>query len=68
MQKCFTFSNFIRLLRIIVAGDYGIPPTRVIGSGTTLDTARFRHLLGSYTNNDPRNIHACVVGEHRASG
>jgi L-lactate dehydrogenase len=47
-----------------IASEYGIATTRVIGSGTTLDTARFRHLLGSYTNIDPRNIHAYVVGEH----
>jgi L-lactate dehydrogenase len=42
----------------------GVPPTRVIGSGTTLDTARFRVLLGRHLGVDPRHIHGYVVGEH----
>lgn len=42
----------------------GFPAERVIGSGTTLDTARLRYLLGSYFAVDPRNIHAYVMGEH----
>lgn len=37
---------------------------RVIGSGTTLDTARLRYLLGDYFEIDPRNVHAYVIGEH----
>jgi L-lactate dehydrogenase len=39
-------------------------PCRVIGSGTTLDTARFRSLLGRHLNIDPQHIHSYVVGEH----
>lgn len=42
----------------------GFDSTRVIGSGTTLDTARLRYLLGSYFSIDPRNVHAYVIGEH----
>lgn len=42
----------------------GFPAERVIGTGTTLDTARLRYLLGSYFDVDPRNIHAYVMGEH----
>ena len=42
----------------------GFPPSRVIGSGTTLDTARLRFLLGDYFSIDPRNVHAYVIGEH----
>jgi L-lactate dehydrogenase len=42
----------------------GFPSKRVIGSGTVLDTARFRYLLGEYLGLDPRNVHAYVVGEH----
>ncbi len=38
--------------------------TKVIGSGTTLDTARLRYLLGDYFKIDPRNVHAYVIGEH----
>ena len=42
----------------------GFEPSRVIGSGTTLDTARLRSLLGDYFSIDPRNVHAYVIGEH----
>jgi L-lactate dehydrogenase len=42
----------------------GFPWQRVIGSGTVLDTARFRHLLGRHLNIDPRNVHAHIIGEH----
>ena len=42
----------------------GFNSNRVLGSGTTLDTARLRYLLGDYFTVDPRNIHAYVIGEH----
>ena len=42
----------------------GLDPRRVIGSGTALDTARLRYLLGDYFRVDPRNVHAYVIGEH----
>ncbi|MDE6036578.1 MAG: L-lactate dehydrogenase [Ruminococcus sp.] len=38
--------------------------SRVIGTGTSLDTARLRYLLGDYFTVDPKNIHAYVIGEH----
>ena len=41
-----------------------IPRHRVIGSGTTLDTARLRYEIGKYLNVDPRNVHGYIVGEH----
>jgi L-lactate dehydrogenase len=40
------------------------PIARVIGTGTMLDTARFRALLGSYYAVDPRSVHAYIIGEH----
>jgi L-lactate dehydrogenase len=46
------------------AGEHGVPHSRVIGSGTTLDTARFRVLLGRHLAVDPQHIHGYVVGEH----
>jgi L-lactate dehydrogenase len=46
------------------AAEFGVPPTRVIGSGTTLDTARFRTLLGRHFDVDSRHVHAYVLGEH----
>ena len=42
----------------------GFPENRVIGSGTILDTARLRYLLGEHLQVDPRNVHAYIIGEH----
>ncbi len=42
----------------------GLPARRVIGSGTILDTARFRHLLSKHFSVDPRSVHGYIVGEH----
>lgn len=42
----------------------GFNAAKVIGTGTTLDTARLRYLLGTYFEVDPRHIHAYVIGEH----
>ena len=47
-----------------LAARYDVPGTRVIGSGTTLDTARFRSLLGRHFGVDPQHVHGYVVGEH----
>lgn len=46
------------------AAQCGVPAGRVFGSGTTLDTARFRSLLGNHCGIDPQHIHAHVIGEH----
>jgi L-lactate dehydrogenase len=46
------------------AAEFGVPSSRVIGSGTTLDTARFRALLGRHFDVDPHHVHAYVLGEH----
>lgn len=42
----------------------GVPAGRVLGSGTTLDTARFRSLLGTHCGVDSHHVHAHVIGEH----
>jgi L-lactate dehydrogenase len=42
----------------------GLPPTRVLGSGTILDTARFRFLLSQHFGVDARSVHAYIIGEH----
>ncbi|HYA24388.1 MAG TPA: L-lactate dehydrogenase [Terriglobales bacterium] len=42
----------------------GYPPQRVIGSGTILDTARFRYLLSQQLGVDARSVHAYIIGEH----
>jgi L-lactate dehydrogenase len=46
------------------AAELGVPSQRVIGSGTTLDTARFRTLLGTHFGVDSHHVHGYVVGEH----
>ncbi|HVO69135.1 MAG TPA: L-lactate dehydrogenase [Aggregatilineaceae bacterium] len=47
-----------------IAAQYGVSSGRVIGSGTTLDTARFRSLIGERIGVDPHHVHGYVVGEH----
>jgi L-lactate dehydrogenase len=46
------------------AAQRGVPFSRVIGSGTMLDTARFRALVGRHFGVDPQHVHAYVIGEH----
>ena len=46
------------------SGVAGLPPGKVLGSGTTLDTARFRSLLGRRLGVDSQHVHAYVLGEH----
>lgn len=46
------------------AAECGVPAGRVLGSGTTLDTARFRSLIGAHCGVDPHHVHAYVIGEH----
>lgn len=57
-------TNPVDILTYAVWKYSGFPRNRVIGSGTILDTARFRFLLGNYFNIDPRNVHAYIIGEH----
>lgn len=47
-----------------LAAPAGVPATRVVGSGTVLDTARFRALLGEHLGVSPQSVHAYVLGEH----
>jgi L-lactate dehydrogenase len=51
-------------LAVRYAAECGVPSGRVLGSGTTLDTARFRSLLGDHCGVDSQHIHAHVIGEH----
>ena len=57
-------SNPVDLMTHFVARESGVPPARVIGSGTILDTARFRTLLGDWLGISPHSVHAHVLGEH----
>jgi L-lactate dehydrogenase len=57
-------TNPVDVLTWVLAEASGLPPERVIGTGTMLDTARLRQMLGAELRLDPRSIHAQVVGEH----
>ncbi|WP_282140560.1 L-lactate dehydrogenase [Cytobacillus oceanisediminis] len=57
-------TNPVDILTYAVWKFSGLPKERVIGSGTILDTARFRFLLGEYFKVDTRNVHAYIIGEH----
>jgi L-lactate dehydrogenase len=57
-------TNPVDILTAISAEFAGLPDGRVLGSGTILDTARFRYLLGEHYRVDPRSVHAYIVGEH----
>jgi L-lactate dehydrogenase len=57
-------SNPVDILTHVALKISGYPMNRVIGSGTILDTARFRFLLGRQCGVDSRNVHAYIIGEH----
>ena len=57
-------SNPVDLITEIVTDLSGLRPSRVVGSGTILDTARFRALLGEHLGIAPQSVHAYVLGEH----
>lgn len=57
-------TNPVDILTYVTWKLSGFPADRVIGSGTVLDTARFRYLLGKHAGIDPRNVHAYIIGEH----
>ncbi|MDR2191509.1 MAG: L-lactate dehydrogenase [Endomicrobium sp.] len=57
-------SNPVDILSYIVYKISGKPANEVIGSGTVLDSARFRYLIGRHCNVDTRSIHAFILGEH----
>lgn len=57
-------SNPVDILTQLVTEASGLPPARVLGTGTMLDTARLRQMVGRELNLDSRSIHAQVVGEH----
>jgi len=57
-------SNPVDIMGQITQAISGLPPGRVIGSGTVLDTARFRWLLGRHLGIAPGSVHAYVLGEH----
>ncbi len=57
-------SNPVDVMTYVTWKLSGLPSSSVIGSGTVLDTARFRYLLAQELHLDPRSIHAYIIGEH----
>ena len=57
-------TNPVDILTELTRRISGFPAGRVIGSGTVLDTARLKLLLGDHLEIDPRNVHAFIIGEH----
>ena len=57
-------TNPVDILTYVILKISGLPVNKVIGSGTTLDTSRFRYLISDHCKVDPRNVHAYIIGEH----
>ena len=57
-------SNPVDLMTYVVCKVSGFPTQKVIGSGTVLDTARLRYLIGKKLNISTKNVHAYIMGEH----
>ncbi|MCH5321727.1 MAG: L-lactate dehydrogenase [Eubacterium sp.] len=57
-------TNPVDIMTLVVYNLSGFPANRVVGSGTTLDSARLRHMMSDYFKVNPRNVHAYVIGEH----
>ena len=57
-------TNPVDILTYVTYKISGFPKNKVIGSGTVLDTARFRYLLAHHVGIDARNVHGYIIGEH----
>ena len=57
-------ANPVDILTYVAAKLSGYPENRVFGTGTVLDTARLKYLVGEHLQVDPRTVHAFIIGEH----
>lgn len=57
-------SNPVDILTYVVQKESGLPAKKVIGSGTVLDSARFRYLISEHCEIDVKNVHGYIIGEH----
>jgi len=57
-------SNPVDIMTYLLLEYTGWPRNRIFGSGTVLDSARFRYLISRHCGIDPRNVHAYILGEH----
>ncbi len=60
----FVVSNPVDIMTYVTYKLSGLPANRVIGSGTNLDSARFRYYIGEKLNISPTSCHGWVIGEH----
>ncbi len=57
-------SNPVDILTRVAQRHSALPEERIFGSGTVLDTARLKYLLGEHLSVDSRSVHAFIIGEH----
>jgi len=57
-------TNPVDILTYAAGKISGLPPRRVIGSGTVLDTSRFKYMIGQHYGVDPQSVQAYIIGEH----
>ena len=57
-------SNPVDIMTYVVQKVTGLPTNQVFGSGTMLDTARLRYMIGKYLDVNPNNVHGYIMGEH----
>lgn len=57
-------TNPVDVLTRVMTAVSGLPPARVVGTGTMLDTSRLKHVVSQAVQVDPHSVHAHVVGEH----
>jgi L-lactate dehydrogenase len=57
-------TNPVDILTYVALKILKYPQEKIFGSGTVLDTSRFRYLISSHCGVDPRNVHAYIIGEH----
>ena len=57
-------TNPVDLMTYVVSEVSGLPKNQIFGTGTVLDTARLRYLIGEFLKVSPKNIHADIMGEH----
>lgn len=68
--RSFSFTFFVILIILVDIMTYvtwklsGFPHHRVIGSGTNLDSARFRHIISQRLSVSPVSVHGWIIGEH----
>ena len=63
-RQLLIVANPVDILTYTAVKLSGLPENRVFGSGTVLDTARLKYLLGEHLSVDSRSVHAFIIGEH----